>query len=133
MAIDDLFWARLGSMIDMRNALLVLATRIPWAEIESSLNPMLAHQNRSVRMVQDADLFGPTPQLAGAGPSSAGRPRLSVRLMVALLYLGTPPTSAMKNSASAGARTWSGSFSAAWRTTSRSYSAMPRRSVAALK
>lgn len=39
------------------------------------------------RVVQDADLFGPTAQLAGAGLSNAGRPRLAVRLMVALLYL----------------------------------------------
>ena len=36
---------------------------------------------------QDADLFGPTAQLAGAGVSNAGRPRLPLRLMVALLYL----------------------------------------------
>jgi IS5 family transposase len=28
-----------------------------------------------------------TPKLAGAGVSAAGRPRLSVRLMVGLLYL----------------------------------------------
>jgi transposase, IS5 family len=38
-------------------------------------------------VVQDADLFGPTTQLAGAGLSNAGRPRVPLRLMVALLYL----------------------------------------------
>jgi transposase, IS5 family len=87
MATDDFFRARLDSMIDMRHPLAVLATRMPWAEIEASLAPLLAHKDRSGRMVQDADLFGPTAQLAGAGLSNAGRPRLPMRLMVALLYL----------------------------------------------
>jgi transposase, IS5 family len=87
MATDDFFRARLDSMIDMRHPLVVLATRMPWAEIEASLAPVLAHKDRSGRVVQDADLFGPTAQLAGAGLSNAGRPRLPIRLMVALLYL----------------------------------------------
>jgi len=87
MATDDFFRARLDSMIDMRHSLAVLATRMPWADIEASLAPLLAHQDRNGRLVQDADLFGPTAQLAGAGLSNAGRPRLPIRLMVALLYL----------------------------------------------
>ena len=87
MATDDFFRARLDSMIDMRHPLAVLATRMPWAEIEASLAPLLAHKDRSGRVIQDADLFGPTAQLAGAGLSNAGRPRLALRLMVALLYL----------------------------------------------
>ncbi len=87
MATDDFFRARLDSMIDMRHPLAVLATRMPWAAIEASLAPLLAHKDRSGRLVQDADLFGPTAQLAGAGLSNAGRPRLPIRLMVALLYL----------------------------------------------
>lgn len=33
------------------------------------------------------DLFGETVQVAGGGVSNAGRPRLSLRLMAALLYL----------------------------------------------
>jgi IS5 family transposase len=87
MATDDFFRARLDSMIDMRHPLVVLATRMPWAEIEASLAPVLSHKDRSGHVVQDADLFGPTAQLAGAGMSNAGRPRLPLRLMVALLYL----------------------------------------------
>jgi hypothetical protein len=86
-ATDDFFRARLDSMIDMRHPLVVLATRMPWAEIEASLAPLLAHRDRSGRLVEDADLFGPTAQLAGAGLSNAGRARLPTRLMVALLYL----------------------------------------------
>ena len=87
MATDDFFRARLDSMIDMRHSLAVLATRMPWAEIEAALAPLLAHKDRSGRLVQAADLFGATAQLAGAGLSNAGRPRLPLRLMVALLYL----------------------------------------------
>jgi len=33
MATDDFFRARLETMIDMRHALAVLATRMPWAQI----------------------------------------------------------------------------------------------------
>jgi IS5 family transposase len=87
MATDDFFRARLDSMIDLRHPLAVLATRMPWTEIEASLAPLLAHKDRSGRIVEDADLFGPTSQLAGAGLSNAGRPRLPLRLMIALLYL----------------------------------------------
>ena len=87
MATDDFFRARLDQMIDLRHPLAVLATRMPWAEIESALAPALAHRDRKGRVVEGADLFGTTAQLAGAGVSPAGRPRLPVRLMVALLYL----------------------------------------------
>ena len=87
MATDDFFRARLDSMIDMRHPLAVLTTRMPWAEIEAALAPLLAHKDRSGRLIRDADLFGPIAQLVGAGVSNAGRPRLALRLMVALLYL----------------------------------------------
>lgn len=38
-------------------------------------------------MVEDAYMFGPALALEGAGVSNRGRPRLPIRLMVALLYL----------------------------------------------
>jgi transposase, IS5 family len=87
MATDDFFGARLDSMIDMRHPLAVLATRMPWAEIEASLAPALAHKDRSGKVVDGADLFGATAELVGAGVSARGRRRLPIRLMVALLYL----------------------------------------------
>ena len=87
MSTDDFFRARLDSMIDMRHPLALLVTRLPCVDIEASLAPLLAHKDRNGRLVQDADLFGPTAQLAGAGLSNAGRPRLPIRLMAALLYL----------------------------------------------
>jgi IS5 family transposase len=87
MGTDDFFRARLEAMIDLRHPLAVLGTRMPWAEIEAALARAFAHRDRAGRIVEDADLFGPTVQLAGAGVSNAGRPRLPIRLMVALLYL----------------------------------------------
>jgi len=87
MATDDFFRARLDSMIDMRHALAVLATRMPWADIEAALAPVLAHKDRAGHHIEHSDLFGPTLQPVAAGVSNAGRPRLPVRLMVSLLYL----------------------------------------------
>jgi transposase, IS5 family len=87
MATDDFFRARLDTMIDMRHPLVVLASRMPWAEIEAALAPALAHRDRKGRLVEGADLFGSTAQLVSAGVSNAGRPRLPIRLMVSLLYL----------------------------------------------
>jgi transposase, IS5 family len=87
MATDDFFRARLDSMIDLRHPLAVLATRMPWAEIEASLAPAFAHKDRAGKVLDGADLFGATAELVGAGVSARGRRRLPIRLMVALLYL----------------------------------------------
>ena len=87
MAIDDFFRSRLDQMIDLRHPLAVLAQRMPWSQIEAALAPALAHKRRAGTLTEDVDLFGPSAQLAGAGLSAAGRPRLSIRLMASLLYL----------------------------------------------
>jgi transposase, IS5 family len=87
MATDDFFHARLDGMVDPRHPLAVLGRRMPWSQIEASLAPLLAHKDRAGRAVQGEDLFGTTLQVAGGGVSNAGRPRLALRLMVALLYL----------------------------------------------
>ena len=87
MATDDFFRARLDQMIDLRHPLAVLASRMPWPQIESSLAPVFAHRDRKGRLSEGADMFGPTLAVDGAGISNAGRPRLPIRLMVALLYL----------------------------------------------
>lgn len=76
MTTDDFFRARLDTMIGMRHPLAELATRMPWAQIEASLAPAFAHRDRKGRLVERADLFGPSLALAGAGISDAGRPRL---------------------------------------------------------
>ena len=87
MATDDFFRARLDGMVDPRHPLAVLASKMPWSDIEAALAPALAHKDRKGPSVEDADMFGPTLSLVGAGISPAGRPRLPIRLMVSLLYL----------------------------------------------
>lgn len=87
MPTDDFFRARLDQMIDLRHPLAVLANRMPWAQIEAALAPAFARKNRQGQAVAGSDLFGTSLQIAGVGISAAGRPRLPIRLMAALLYL----------------------------------------------
>ncbi len=83
----DLFRQPLAQRIDLRHPLAVLASRLPWAQIEAALAPHFARQVREGRAVAQTDLFGPSIQVAGAGVAAAGRPRLPMRLMASLLYL----------------------------------------------
>jgi IS5 family transposase len=87
MATDEFFPARLDHMIDLRHPLAVLARKVPWEQIEQSLAGVFARRDRSVRQVVGFDLFGPMLAVVGGGVSHAGRPRLPIRLMVALPYL----------------------------------------------
>ena len=83
----DFFRARLDQMIDLKHPLAVLAQLMPWAQIETALAPNFARQEKSGKVVERNDLFGPTVAIAGGGISNAGRPKLSIRLMASLLYL----------------------------------------------
>jgi len=87
MSTPDFFRSRLDAMIDLRHPLAVLAKRMPWDAIEASLAPVFERKAREGQTVADADLFGPTMAVAGAGVGAAGRPRLPIRLLVGLLYL----------------------------------------------
>ena len=103
MRTPDFFRSRLDTMIDLRHPLAVLATRMPWESIEASPVPLFERKPRPGAVISESDLFGQTVQLAGA-VSAAGRPRLSIRLMVSLLY-----PRATSHSSSAGQRTSNGS------------------------
>ena len=83
----DFFRARLDSMIDLRHPLAVLATRLPWAQLEASLAPIWQRVSREGVWSEEADLFGVGGTRVAAGVSTAGRPRLPIRLMCSLLYL----------------------------------------------
>ena len=87
MNSTDFFRARLDQMIDLRHPLAVLGRRMPWEQIEQQLSALLVRKNRSGVTREVVGLFGPSVQIAGGGVSNAGRPRLPIRLMVALLYL----------------------------------------------
>ncbi len=58
MTTPDFIRARLDAMIDLRYPLAVLASRMPWVEIESALTPCLARQDRQGRPIEGLDLFG---------------------------------------------------------------------------
>ena len=83
----DLFRQSIDSMIDLRHPLAVLATRMPWAQIEAALAPKFAHQDRAGVLALRVDMLGPTLALSGVGRSNAGRPKLALRLMASLVYL----------------------------------------------
>ncbi|HRL53281.1 MAG TPA: IS5 family transposase [Acidovorax temperans] len=87
MSEADFFRQPLAQMIDPHHPLAVLASRLPWAQIEAALAPRFARQVRAGRAIAQNDLFGSSAQVAGAGVSAAGRPRLPLRLMASLLYL----------------------------------------------
>jgi len=85
MATDDFFRSRLDQMIDLRHPLAVLSQKMPWDGLEESLRPVFEHRDRKGRQFFTDDMFGQNLQIAGAGVSNAGRPRLPIRLMVSLL------------------------------------------------
>ncbi len=67
MGTDDIFRARLDQMIDLRHPLAVLASRMPWGQIESALAPAFSRKNRAGQKMSGTDLFGTTLEIAGAG------------------------------------------------------------------
>ena len=85
--IDGFFRSRIDQMIDLRHPLAVLASHMPWQQIEASLAENFKRQVKAGKQVDGIDLFGPTQQTVGGGISNAGRPRRSLRLMASLLYL----------------------------------------------
>ena len=87
MPTSDFFRSRIDAMINLSDPLAVLATRLPWDQIEAVLAPLFARKDRAGQTNADVDLFGPTLTVAGTGLSNAGRPRLPIRLMTSLLYL----------------------------------------------
>ena len=83
----DFFRSRIDAMINLNDPLAVLATRLPWNQIETTVSAKFEHQNRTGHILKDQDMFGTTAVLVGAGRSNAGRPKLPIRLMASLLYL----------------------------------------------
>lgn len=85
-ATDDFFRSRIDHMIDLRHPLAVLASRMPWQEIEARVAQVFSRKGRAGVAMPDLDLFGEQVQRA-AMTSNAGRPRVPLRIMIALLYL----------------------------------------------
>jgi IS5 family transposase len=85
-ATDDFFRSRIDHMIDLRHPLVVLASRMPWQEIEARVAQVFSRKGRAGVAMPDLDLFGEQVQRVAVA-SNAGRPRVSLRTMIALLYL----------------------------------------------
>ena len=85
-ATEDFFRLRLDQMIDLRHPLAVLASRMPWQEIEAAVAHRFARKARAGAALPELDLFGQT-LVRTPRPSNAGRPRVPLRIMVSLLYL----------------------------------------------
>lgn len=85
-ATDDFFRSRIDHMIDLRHPLAVLASRMPWQEIEARVAQVFSRKGRAGVAMPDLDLFGEQVQRTGVS-SNAGRPRVPLRIMIALLYL----------------------------------------------
>ncbi len=54
----DFFRSRLDQMIDLRHPLAVLASRMPWQELEASIAHLFAKAVRAGQKIEDVDLFG---------------------------------------------------------------------------
>jgi len=85
-ATDDFFRARIDQMIDLRHPLAVLASRMPWQEIEAAVAHRFVRKAHEGEAMPDLDLFGEKPQRM-VSASKAGRPRVPLRVMISLLYL----------------------------------------------
>lgn len=85
-ATEDFFRARLDQMIDLRHPLCVLSWRMPWQQIEASVSHLFMRKARAAIAMPDLDMFGEAPVVTGR-VSNAGRPRVPLRVMIALLYL----------------------------------------------
>jgi len=87
MSTPDFFRSRLDGMVDSRHPLVVLTGRLPWAQIEQVLAPHFARKAVAAGTAVAQDMLGEHQVEFGGGVSSAGRPRLPIRLMASLLYL----------------------------------------------
>jgi IS5 family transposase len=85
-ATEDFFRLRLDHMIDLRHSLAVLSSRMPWQQIEASVAHLFSGKVRAGKKLSGIDLFGEPVQMS-AVKSHAGRPRVPLRTMIALLYL----------------------------------------------
>ena len=85
---DDFFRSRLDQMIDSKHPLTVLASRLPWDKMELAAAPQFAHKERPLKQSDETiDLAGAVVTISGGTASNAGRPRLALRLMIALTLL----------------------------------------------
>ena len=74
-ATDDFFRSRIDHMIDLRHPLAVLASRMPWQEIEARVAQVFSRKGRAGVAMPDLDLFGEQVQLKSPRISEPVRSR----------------------------------------------------------
>jgi IS5 family transposase len=73
-------------MIDLRQPLVVLASRMPWQALEARVSQAFSGRAHRGGLARPGSLWRASPAQHGA-QSNAGRPRVPLRVMIALLYL----------------------------------------------
>ena len=71
-ATDDFFRSRIDQMIDLRHPLAVLASRMPWQEIEARVAHLFVRKAHSGEAMPDLDLFGEKPQRVATRSNAGG-------------------------------------------------------------
>ncbi len=82
---DDFCRSRIDHMIDLRHPRAVFATRMPWKDIEARVAQVFSRKGRATASMHDLDFLGQQVLRAPVG-SNAGRPRVSLGIMIALLH-----------------------------------------------
>ncbi len=72
-ATDDFFRSRIDHMIDLRHPLVVLASRMPWQEIEAWVAQVFSRKGRAGVSMPDLDLFGKQVQRVAVCPQQCLR------------------------------------------------------------
>jgi IS5 family transposase len=85
-ATDDFFRSRIDHMIDLRHRSAVLASRMFRQEIEARVAQAFSGNGHAGVAIPELDLFGEQMQRAPV-VSNAGRSRVPLLIMIALLYL----------------------------------------------
>ena len=57
-------------MINLSDSLAVLATRLPWSQIETAVAAKFEHQNRVGQVLQSEDMLGTTQTVLGGARSN---------------------------------------------------------------
>jgi IS5 family transposase len=83
-ATEDFFRARLDH--NLRHPLAVLASHMPWQQIEARVTQVFSRKGRAGAAMPDLGLFGEQVQRAPIA-CNAGRPRVPLCIMIAPPYL----------------------------------------------
>jgi len=90
LATDNFFRSRIDHKIDLRHPLAVLASRMPWQVIEARVAHVFSRKGCVGVAMPDHGLFAEQVQRTAVA-SNAGRIRVPLRIMIALLNLKHEP------------------------------------------